>query len=417
MSNASSGAPSAPRNPSPTSVDAHIVKLVAAVLASAVGGCGGQATTTRGADATHTTNPVGTSATPTATASEVAVPISSTPPTSFPQGDPRAICATYRDKVASDPTGPKLRATTEETSRRARKLDVDGSFMQGGMVQCEIVWERFASSRLILVTPTCCPQAMDMLPCPPASLQPFATERSKLETVVLDLDGRVVSESLAWAVWADMPQMHACGRRPEGFVATPTVAETSEGACLAEMAELEAASIGAFDRLARELSALGAPSSLVDRARSARLDEIRHARVVRALARDRGVMPRPVRARRRTVRPALEVALENAVEGCVFETFGAAVATFQAERAADPSVREAFDRIAIDERAHASLAWDVDAFLASVLDDEGRAAVARAKHEARDRLLRSRPTSGCDALGMPAEREHRALAAAVAALA
>ncbi|NIS36796.1 MAG: ferritin-like domain-containing protein, partial [Actinobacteria bacterium] len=38
------------------------------------------------------------------------------------------------------------------------------------------------------------------------------------------------------------------------------------------------------------------------------------------------------------VRTAYEIALENAVEGCVRETFGALVGAHQALRASDPSI-------------------------------------------------------------------------------
>ncbi|MFO0617411.1 MAG: hypothetical protein U0414_32745 [Polyangiaceae bacterium] len=126
---------------------------------------------------------------------------------------------------------------------------------------------------------------------------------------------------------------------------------------------------------------------------------------------------RPARARRLEPRTALAVALENAVEGCVFETFGAAIATFQAARAEDPSVRAAFERIAVDERAHASLAEDVHVFLASRLDDAGRETVRRARERAVARLRASR-APGDDrarrALGLPSTDEHQALARLIA---
>ncbi|MBH9879304.1 hypothetical protein FFT64_18845, partial [Clostridioides difficile] len=60
-------------------------------------------------------------------------------------------------------------------------------------------------------------------------------------------DGSRVSSTLAWNQWVQEPPRHMCGRRPEGFIAGAS-GETI-GARLAEMAELEAASIAAFDRL------------------------------------------------------------------------------------------------------------------------------------------------------------------------
>jgi len=77
----------------------------------------------------------------------------------------------------------------------------------------------------------------------------------------------------------------------------------------------------------------------------------------------------PIEAWWRTLQdPALDalvdVALENAVEGCVRETYGALIATRQAEAASDPVVRRAMRKIAADETAHAALSWDVASFFA-----------------------------------------------------
>ena len=58
--------------------------------------------------------------------------------------------------------------------------------------------------------------------------------------------------------------------------------------------------------------------------------------------------------------PSLVALLEdNAVEGCVKETFGALLATWQAEHAANPRIRRTLRRIAADETRHAALAWGI----------------------------------------------------------
>jgi hypothetical protein len=69
-------------------------------------------------------------------------------------------------------------------------------------------------------------------------------------------------------------------------------------------------------------------------------------------------VPSP-RVRHTRARSLDAVACENAVEGCVHETFGAAVAVMQSERAREPSCRDAMKRIAADEIRHAELAWAV----------------------------------------------------------
>jgi hypothetical protein len=88
-------------------------------------------------------------------------------------------------------------------------------------------------------------------------------------------------------------------------------------------------------------------------------DERRHARAVARLARRFGGVIPPVRIRQ-VERPTLAQLVEDdAVEGCVKETFGALLAIWQAERAEDGRVRRMMRRIAADETRHAALAWEI----------------------------------------------------------
>jgi rubrerythrin len=59
------------------------------------------------------------------------------------------------------------------------------------------------------------------------------------------------------------------------------------------------------------------------------------------------------------IRSLFEVALENAVEGCVRETYGALVAWLQAMTAGDAQVRRALRIIAAEETEHARLSLAV----------------------------------------------------------
>lgn len=331
--------------------------------------------------------------------------------------DPRAVCADYKSKTANDPSGPRAQTPTQTQRVYYLAEDLQARRLDDAKVECRIVWDRAKSMETIMVAPTCCPQARTSAPCPPPSPQQFPGERAKVEVAVVKNDGSRVSSTLAWNQWVQEPPRHMCGRRPEGFVAGAS-GETI-GARLAEMAELEAASIAAFDRLARELRAHGAPDALVARARAAGRDEVRHARELRALARRFGASLLTTRAKKLAVRAPVAIAIENAVEGCVFETLGAVVATFQAERAADAAVRAAFARIAADERRHAALAWDVDAWLASICTSDERDAVERARSDARERLRGAAPSDdeASRALGLPAPRERDALVRGVCELA
>lgn len=174
-----------------------------------------------------------------------------------------------------------------------------------------------------------------------------------------------------------------CGRRTDGQDAC----DAPEGVAgwLETAARLEAGSVDAFVRLSRELRALGAPRSLIGAARTAAADEVRHARDVAALV---GRPPPHVGGQKRALRTLEEVALENAVEGCVRETFGALVATYQARAAEDPRVREVFATIARDETEHAALALEVDAWARSRLSRRARARIERVRRREVRKLAR-----------------------------
>ena len=172
------------------------------------------------------------------------------------------------------------------------------------------------------------------------------------------------------------------GRRPEGLSPHVRHCEDAVGAFFAECAYLEAASVPAFERLARELRAHGAPARLVKRALRARADEVRHAKATVALARRHGAEPSAVVVDLLPVRTLLAIAIENAVEGCVRETYGALVAVHQAAHARDPRVAAIMRRIADDETHHAALAWDVAEWLDSRLTDEERRLVAESRAHA-----------------------------------
>lgn len=180
------------------------------------------------------------------------------------------------------------------------------------------------------------------------------------------------------------------GRRPEGLCADDSGHGTDVvGAHFAAMATLEAASVIAFRRLHRQLASHGAPQELLERVRTAARDEVRHARATRTLAKKFGAAPRAPRIDALKEEPTLfAIALENAREGCVRETYGALVAHLQIERAGDEDVRACMRAIADEETAHAALAWDVAAWLESQLGDDARALLASERRDAVATLAR-----------------------------
>jgi hypothetical protein len=218
-------------------------------------------------------------------------------------------------------------------------------------------------------------------------------------------DGTVVfisqtSEGTPWSC-------PVAGRRPEGLQAVTSPAPCSElGVYFASAAHLEAASVHAFARFARELHALGAPEELVADAWRAALEEITHTKMVGMIAERFGAeVPEPC-IEAPAPRDVFAIALENAVEGCVRETYGALVAWYQAETALDPMVKNAMAQIAEDETRHADLSWRVAQWLEPQLSEHERARIDTARRDAfsalRDELSAAGLSAAASALiGLP----------------
>jgi hypothetical protein len=174
------------------------------------------------------------------------------------------------------------------------------------------------------------------------------------------------------------------GRRPQSYRSDGQGAR-SPGRYFASLATLERASVLAFRRMARELACHGAPRRLVKAAERAAREEVRHARGAASLAKRFGARPAGFEADVRGERTLEEIATENAVEGCVLETYGALVAAWQARAAADPAVRAHMVRIAREETGHAALAWKTAAWARGRLGRDARKRV----EAAREKALRS----------------------------
>ncbi|MBL8685123.1 MAG: ferritin-like domain-containing protein [Myxococcales bacterium] len=156
---------------------------------------------------------------------------------------------------------------------------------------------------------------------------------------------------------------------------------------LVEIHALEAVSASAFEHLALELSTLGAPTTLVSRARDAAEDERRHATLAAELLHARGLIADQPPIAPVASRPLVELALENAVEGCVRETWGALFALWRRRIEPDIALRDFYAAIGEDELRHASWSWDLDAWLDARLTHDERERVREARAEAIDALL------------------------------
>jgi hypothetical protein len=209
------------------------------------------------------------------------------------------------------------------------------------------------------------------------------------------------------------------GRRPQGFIATTTPQTRSVlGDHFAAMAQLEAASVAAFEVLASELAHHGAPSELIAAAREAAQDEVRHAALTARLARRFGVTPIAPSVQARPLRTLEAIALDNMTEGCVREMFGAMLGHYQAATAGDDEIATLMRGVADDETRHATLALQIDAWITPRVSTEVRARLVEARVEALQALLCELDTQPspdlCELAGLPdavtATKMHTALA-------
>jgi hypothetical protein len=132
---------------------------------------------------------------------------------------------------------------------------------------------------------------------------------------------------------------------------------------------------------------------------------VRHARHVGALARRFGGNPRFARIAVGAVRSLEHVALENAVEGCVHETYSALIAWHQGLHCPDPALAATHRAIAADEMRHAGLAWDVARWLEPRLTPSARRHIDAARRQAARAVARglgrSKASSIDTAAGLP----------------
>lgn len=248
----------------------------------------------------------------------------------------------------------------------------------------------------------------------------YTDHHQSTETKVrVQVDGTVGEPTVKVLNRGDTPAQGCAvaGRRHESFVVFQDSSAPALGRFFVAMAALESAAVPAFLRLAAELKAHGAPAHLIDEAEHAAVEEVRHARTMSKLARQFGASPPVVQELSFAPRDLLAMAIENAVEGCVRETFGGLLATYQSQHAEDERVARVFRAIAEDETGHGALAWAVDAWLQTVLSDEDKRVVSEARQHAMVALLdelRSEPNPEvAKAAGLPSAEVATALCQAL----
>jgi len=153
---------------------------------------------------------------------------------------------------------------------------------------------------------------------------------------------------------------------------------------LTKVLQSEAASVSAFLHLRKELQNFAAPQELVNRTIQAAREEVHHARMIRGMIPDAPFPKFEVCAT--SSRSLVDFAIENAVEGCIFEGFAALKALCIAKYAKEEMIRDVFTKIAEDELGHAQLADDIHQWVMSKLTSEEREQVQAAKRLALQAL-------------------------------
>jgi hypothetical protein len=258
-----------------------------------------------------------------------------------------------------------------------QRLSPDGTLSAEA---CAILCEQYASER----------DVTEVLECAESDVSELTTTADGTQMAVL------------YCEYVDRPVCIG-GRRHASARPVSPVGDDIVMAWLQGTAQAETNSVKAFVALARELEHHRAPASLVARCREAACDEVGHARAIGALLLARGGAPAPLQFADVPQRSLVEIAVENAVEGCVMEVWASAVAHWQASHAADDAIRRLMGPIAADEARHGDLALEIHEWAMTQLDDDERDAVRNAVHEAVAGLLADldRKGDGYPQLGVP----------------
>jgi hypothetical protein len=109
------------------------------------------------------------------------------------------------------------------------------------------------------------------------------------------------------------------------------------------------------------------------------------------LARGLGARVSPADVAPSRLRSLEEIAVENAVEGCVRESLGAKQAADVARRLQDTRLGRALSEIAVDERRHGRLAWAIDRWARPRLPEASRGRVDAARAAELQALFSAAP--------------------------
>lgn len=210
----------------------------------------------------------------------------------------------------------------------------------------------------------------------------------EIDASAADYDPQEVVGSVACS--GRMTEYFCMGRRPLGHkelctnaLRTRSNKDSTSGSSnqnyFVQCAHLEAASVDAFVELAHCLRTANAPQNLIDRSVQAAKEEVHHAVLFARLA---GIQEIPTCEKQRKKKSIFEMALHNAVEGCIYESWAALMAHHHKKHCSDPRLRSVYKVLAQDETKHAQLSWDLHDWFLSQLSKQECAHVLDAQKRA-----------------------------------
>ena len=144
----------------------------------------------------------------------------------------------------------------------------------------------------------------------------------------------------------------------------------------------ESSSVAAFLQLRKELIHHQAPEELIRRCWEAAKDEVQHARIMGHMAQQFTDEKPKLEFGSFQQRSIYDLVLDNAIEGCIFETYSAFKAHHQAQKAESISIRDIMNIISADELRHAQLSWDIHHYFISKLSLQEQRTILEAQKEA-----------------------------------
>ena len=133
----------------------------------------------------------------------------------------------------------------------------------------------------------------------------------------------------------------------------------------ASVAQEEAVSVYAFQEMLFFLKERNAPDHLIQACHKAIHEEKEHTAMMTQLAHQHGCTQAAIKIKRGSFSSMFDFAMQNAIAGCIEETWASVLALYRAQHT--PKYQERFTQIARDEIGHAQLSWHIHQWAMSQL--------------------------------------------------